>query len=89
MPDGLLNIAKLIRPRQLLKALLHPAEELRAFKFRCRRVPEAEFAGFLARLAGQDQRRVEAVRADLDGNLDGKYSILAEKARDGSDRHGD
>lgn len=48
MLKELAGVLKLLRPRHLLKAVLHPAEELRAFKYHYRRVSLPEFVGFLA-----------------------------------------
>jgi len=46
--SGLLSVLRVIRPRHLLKVLLHPIEELEAFKYHYRRVPCEAFVRFLA-----------------------------------------
>jgi hypothetical protein len=43
-----LNALRVVRPRHLLKALLHPLEEIKAFKYHYRRVPRREFVAFLS-----------------------------------------
>ncbi len=42
-----LNALSVVRPRHLLKAVLHPLQEIEAFKYHYRRVPELEFVSFL------------------------------------------
>lgn len=68
MLKELLNVAGVVRPRHLLKALLHPAEELRAFMYHYRRVPSEEFVRVLAGAHFAQEGRGRSVTAELEAN---------------------
>lgn len=65
MLKEMFSVLKVARPRHFLKALLHPAAELRAFKYHYRRVGRGEFVSFLS---GAGAERLAGVEADLAAN---------------------
>lgn len=79
------GILKLLRPRHLLKAITHPAEELRAFKYHYRRVPLPEFVAFLS-----GEVSPGAVKDVLSGlpRLGGLISALTEELKLHNDGYG-
>lgn len=74
----------LVRPRHLLKAIAHPREEFRAFKYHYRRVPQDDFVSFLT---GPAAARLEEIKADLSGK-DDFHRRLREKMNEHSDGYG-
>lgn len=62
------GVLKLLRPKHLLKAVLHPYEELRAFKYHYRRVPEDDFVRFLSVPGAGPSDRLAAIRGELASN---------------------
>lgn len=87
MLKELLNVANIVRPRHIFKALFHPREEIQAFKYHYRRVSEDEFVSFLTSLTGEESMRLEAVRGDLAGNL-AFHARFEEKLKAHKDGYG-
>ena len=61
----LASVSRVVRLRHLLKLLRHPREELAAFKYHYRRVPERSFVAFLARVPAGETAALDRVYADL------------------------
>ncbi|PKM98698.1 MAG: hypothetical protein CVU79_02245 [Elusimicrobia bacterium HGW-Elusimicrobia-3] len=74
--SGLASVLRVIRPAHFLKALLHPLEELEAFKYHYRRVSASEFVGFLAPEASP--AAVEEIRRQLSGHTAFKARLDSE-----------
>jgi len=85
--QGLLSVLSVIRPRHFLKALLHPVEELEAFKYHYRRVPQEEFVSFLARLSPERRGELSAAASALAAHRD-FLGQLDEKLRLHKDGYG-
>src|SRR5689334_62342 len=64
----LARVARVARPRHLLKLLVAPRAEIAAFRYHFRRVPERAFVAFLAEVPPSEQGRVDAVYRDLEGH---------------------
>ena len=62
----LARVARVVRLRHLLKLLRAPREEIVAFKYHFRRVPERAFVAFLAGIPPSDHAVIDAVYADLE-----------------------
>jgi predicted O-methyltransferase YrrM len=60
----LASVARLVRLRHLIKLVRHPREEVAAFKYHYRRVPERSFVAFLAGIPSA-QAAIDRVYADL------------------------
>lgn len=84
MLKEIFSALKVVRPRHFLKALMHPGEELRAFKYHYRRVPRGEFVKFLS---GADEERLAAVEADL-AESGSFHSWLKERLKAHPDGYG-
>jgi hypothetical protein len=54
-----------VRLRHLLKLLRHPRQEIAAFKYHYRRVPERAFVAFLAGIPRGEAATIDRVYADL------------------------
>lgn len=87
MIKELAGVLKLVRPRHLLKAFLHPLEELTAFKYHYRRVPVYEFVSFLAGLRAEDQPVLASLAADLASHT-AFHAAIQEKLRLHQDGYG-
>lgn len=70
MMRELSSVLRVMRPRHILKALLHPLEELKAFKYHYRRVSREEFVSFIAGHAGEESARLESIGKELEGKKD-------------------
>jgi predicted O-methyltransferase YrrM len=66
MLGQLARVARVVRPRHLLKLLVAPHAELAAFKYHFRRVPERAFVAFLAGIPPTDGAVIDRVYADLE-----------------------
>lgn len=60
-----INVIKIVRPKHLFKATLHPLREIEAFKYHYRRVREEEFVLFLSELPKGEKHRQQLVYADF------------------------
>jgi len=79
-------VLKVVKLRHLLKAILHPREELLAFKYHYRRVSEEEFVSFLAGpLAARSV--LKALAGELAAH-ESFHAALKEKLRLHSDGYG-
>ena len=65
MLKELINVLRVIRPHHLFKALVHPLQEIQAFTYHYRRVPEHDFVPFLAKLSKREKYKLELVYNDL------------------------
>ena len=63
MFTGLNNIVRVVRPRHLLKAILHPMEEINALRYHYIHLDEGEFVEFLS---NHDRSENQSVFNDLD-----------------------
>lgn len=87
MIKELINVIKVFRPRHLLKALLHPTEEVQAFKYHYGRVTAKEFVSFLARLTNEESDKLETIFKELENNHY-FHDRLAEKLKMRKDGYG-
>jgi predicted O-methyltransferase YrrM len=62
------SVARVVRLRHVLKLLQHPREEIAAFKYHYRRVPERSFVAFLAGIPASEAAAIDRVYADLRGH---------------------
>jgi predicted O-methyltransferase YrrM len=80
----LARVARVARPRHLLKFLVAPRAEIAAFRYHFRRVPERAFVAFLAEIPPSEHARVDAVYRDLEG-----HAALFDRLRKKLDVHPD
>ena len=65
MLEQLTRVSRVVRLRHLFKLLRHPREEIAAFKYHYRRVPERAFVAFLAGIPRGEAATIDRVYADL------------------------
>ncbi len=87
MLKELFEVMKLVRPQHLLKAVMHPREELLAFKYHYRRVPVDQFISFLSQLGVEGLPKLKALAAELAAH-ESFHAALKEKLRLHSDGYG-
>jgi predicted O-methyltransferase YrrM len=74
----LASVSRVVRIRHLLKLIRHPREELAAFKYHYRRVPERSFVAFLARVPAGHTAALDGVYADLRAH-DAAFAALRQR----------
>jgi hypothetical protein len=65
MLQQLARVARVVRLRHLLKLIRHPRQEIAAFRYHYRRVPERAFVAFLAGIPASEAATIDRVYADL------------------------
>ena len=88
MLKELLDVMKLVRPRHLLKAVLHPIEELQALKYHYRRVSVERFVLFLSGPLEDLPVKLKAAEMDL-RSATAFHAGLKERLRLHADGYGD
>lgn len=74
----LVRVSSLVRLRHLIKLIRHPREEIAAFRYHYRRVPERSFVAFLAGAPRGDTAALDRVYADLHGHS-ARFTALKER----------
>lgn len=65
MLEQMARVSRVVRLRHLLKFIRHPRQEIAAFKYHYRRVPERAFVAFLAGIPAAEAATIDRVYADL------------------------
>lgn len=65
MLGQLARVSRVVRLRHLLKLIRHPRQEIAAFKYHYRRVPERAFVAFLSGIPPAEAATIDRVYADL------------------------
>jgi hypothetical protein len=74
----LARVSSLVRLRHLIKLVRHPRDEIAAFKYHYRRVPERSFVAFLAGIPPGETAALARVYADLRDHT-ARFTALQEK----------
>jgi predicted O-methyltransferase YrrM len=74
----LARVSRLVRLRHLIKLVRHPREEIVAFKYHYRRVPERSFVAFLAGISPDETAALDRVYADLRDHA-ARFTALKER----------
>lgn len=74
----LARVSRVVRLRHLIKLVRHPRQEIAAFKYHYRRVPERDFVAFLAGIAPGETAALDRVHAALRDHT-ARFTALKER----------
>src|SRR5687767_15320911 len=86
MLEQLARVSRVVRLHHLLKLIRHPGQEIAAFKYHYRRVPERAFVAFLSGIPPAEAATIERVYADLQGHA-ARFAALTTRLAVRSEEH--